>query len=68
MSAETKREAKEEKKGYMRRERSYEKFYSALTLPATVDAGKAKASYKNWVLEVALPKTEVTKKRTVKVE
>ena len=68
ISAETKREAKEEKKGYMRRERSYEKFYRALTLPATVDAGKAKASYKNGVLEVALPKTEVTKKTTVKVE
>lgn len=68
ISAETKREVKEEKKGYVRRERSYEKFYRALTLPAAVDASKAKASYKNGVLEVTLPKTEATKKTSVKVE
>lgn len=68
ISAETKREAKEEKKGYLRKERSYERFYRASSLPAAVDASKAKASYKNGVLEVTLPKTEATKKTSVKVE
>ncbi len=68
ISAETKREEKEEKKGYIRRERSYGKFYRAMTLPVKVDAAKAKASYKNGVLEVTLPKTEEEKKTEIKVE
>lgn len=68
ISAETKREEKEEKKGYIRRERSYGKFYRAMTLPVKVDATKAKASYKNGVLEVTLPKTEEEKKTEIKVE
>lgn len=68
ISAETKREEKEEKKGYIRRERSYGKFYRAMSLPAAVDASKAKASYKNGVLEVVMPKSEAEKKTEIKVE
>lgn len=67
ISAETKYEAKEEKEGYVRKERSYGRFYRALTLPATVKSQEAKASYKNGVLEVILPKVEAVKKTRVKI-
>jgi HSP20 family protein len=38
-----------------------------LDLPADVQADKVKASFKNGVLEVRLPKTEQAKAKAVKV-
>lgn len=49
-------------------ERSYSRFYKALSLPAKVLAEKAKATYKNGVLEVKLPKAKPEKKIRIKVE
>jgi HSP20 family protein len=66
ISAERKDESKEEGEGYLRRERRYGRFYKALTLPAAVDHSKVKATYKNGVLEILLPKIE--KKTKVRVE
>ncbi len=66
ISSEVKREEKEEDKGYIRRERVYRKFYRKLSLPTPVDAEQAKASYKNGVLEIKLPKKE--EKKSFKVE
>lgn len=68
ISAEKKQEKEERKKGYYLAERSYNKFYKVLTLPAKVLSEKAKATYKNGVLEVRLPKAEPEKKKTIKVE
>ncbi|MFQ6055623.1 MAG: Hsp20/alpha crystallin family protein [Methanosarcinales archaeon] len=68
ISAETKREAEEKKEGYIFRERMAGKYYRSLTLPSSVDPEKVKASYKNGVLEVTLPKTEVKKKTVIKIE
>ncbi len=68
ISSEVKREEKEEEKGYIRRERVYRKFYRKLPLPTAVDAEKAKASYKNGVLEVRLPKKEEKKSFTVEIQ
>jgi HSP20 family protein len=56
------------KGGYHRIERSYGTFVRCFSLPDTVDTEKVKADYKNGVLTVTLPKKEVAKPRTVKVE
>ncbi|MDI6897392.1 Hsp20/alpha crystallin family protein [Methanocella conradii] len=58
ISAERKMEREEKEKGYLRHERSYNRFYRSIRLPAPVDKGKAKASLNNGVLEVTLPKIE----------
>ncbi len=58
----------EEKKGnYHRIERAYGSFHRAFSLPDTVDAEKVKAHFDNGVLKVALPKKEVAKPRSIKI-
>lgn len=54
--------------GYHRIERSYGEFQRYFGLPDTVDTGKVKADYRNGVLTVTLPKKEVAKPRTIKVD
>ncbi|MDH5564514.1 MAG: Hsp20/alpha crystallin family protein, partial [Nitrospirota bacterium] len=49
-------------------ERSYGSFIRSLQLPCAVKSDKAKATFKNGVLEVKLPKTEEAKKRHVTVK
>lgn len=68
ISAETKKEEKIEEKGYVYRERRAGKYYRSIPLPSPVDPDKATATYKNGVLEVKMPKTEVKQKKTIKVE
>jgi HSP20 family protein len=55
-------------KGYHRIERSYGNFARSFTLPNTVDTERVRAEYKNGVLTVTLPKKEVAKPRTIRVE
>ncbi len=55
-------------KGYHRVERSYGNFARYFTLPETVDTEKVRADYANGVLSVTLPKKEVAKPRTIKVQ
>jgi HSP20 family protein len=55
-------------RGYHRIERSYGTFVRAFSLPDTVDSEKVKADYKAGVLTVTLPKKEVAKPKSVKVE
>lgn len=55
-------------KGYHRIERSYGSFARSFTLPNTVDVEKVRADYKNGVLSVTLPKKEVAKPRTIRVD
>ncbi len=64
-----KRKFEQEERGYDYHfvERSYGKFYRAFNLPATVQADKIDAAYKDGVLDVNLPKEEVKpKKVTIK--
>ncbi len=70
IKAESKVEKEEEKKGYHRRERSYKGFYRELLLPKGTKSKpeESKASYKNGVLEVILPKTEEEKGKKLKIE
>jgi HSP20 family protein len=59
-------EVKEEK--YYRSERSYGSFVRTLELPATVQVDKIKASFKNGILEIRMPKTEEAKTKEIKIK
>ena len=64
-----KKEEKETKeKDYIRSERYYGAFHRAFSLPASVDASKVNASYKEGVLEITLPKKEGAKSKQTKVD
>lgn len=64
----TRREEKEEKGDYYRHEISVGSFCRAVALPADVDGSKAKASFKDGVLELTLPKVEKRKRHSVKLD
>ncbi len=64
----TRREEKEEKGDYDRHELSAGSFSRTVALPAAVDGTRAKASFKDGVLELTLPKIEKTRRHSVKVE
>lgn len=68
IKAKTKHEEKEEKDEYYRHEMSCGEYQRTLALPGTVDESKAKATFTDGVLELTLPKTEKTRRRTVRVE
>lgn len=68
LKGERKFEKEENNKGYHRLERSYGSFVRYFTLPDTVDPEKVRADYHNGVLTVTLPKKEIAKPRTVKVQ
>jgi HSP20 family protein len=67
ISGEKKKEEKEEKKDYYRLERSYGAFTRSFSLPSEVDFDKAKASLKDGVLEIRVPKTERAKQKQKKI-
>ncbi len=66
--ASTEHEKKEEKGEYYRREMSRGEFQRSLPLPGNIDSDNAKASFKDGILELTLPKVESAKRKTVKVE
>ncbi|GBD95493.1 MAG TPA: Hsp20/alpha crystallin family protein [Nitrospirae bacterium] len=68
ISGEKKKEEKVERKNYYRLERSCGSFKRSFALPAEVETGKAKASFKNGVLEVKIPKTAAAKKKEQKIK
>ncbi|MCF6148706.1 MAG: Hsp20/alpha crystallin family protein [Candidatus Kuenenia sp.] len=64
-----KKEEKEEKgKTFHRVECRYGSFSRTVTLPATIDADKVTAEYKNGVLEIAMQKKEEAKQKQIKVK
>jgi HSP20 family protein len=60
-----KHEIKEE--NYHRIERAYGSFQRAFTLPSAVNHSQVKATYRDGVLEITLPKAERVKARQVKI-
>ena len=63
------KEAKKEKdKEYHRIERRYGSFCRTFSLPAKIEAEKIKASYKDGILTLELPKAAEAKKKTVRID
>jgi HSP20 family protein len=67
ISSEKKTEEREEKEGYIRRERHYSNFYRAIPLPDDIIPGKADAELKEGILTVKLPKAKPEDKKTRKL-
>jgi len=68
IKGEKKKEEEVKEESYYRSERSYGSFLRSLELPKDVRADKVKASFKNGILEVRMPKTEEAKAKEVKVK
>ena len=68
LKGERKRETESKGKDYFYSERSYGAFSRTLELPTEVDAEKVKATFKDGVLELALPKVESAKPKQIKVD
>ncbi len=67
IKGETKSEKKEESESFYRCEISHGSFSRTIGLPAAIDDAKAKASMKDGVLEIALPKLEKSKRRSIAI-
>lgn len=67
LSGEKKQEKEEKDANYHRLERSYGAFCRSFTLPTPVQADKVKASYKDGILKVTLPKTEEVKPKEIPI-
>ncbi len=52
----------------LRHERTYGKFERTFTLPVAIAAEKIEAHYENGVLNVAIPKAETAKSRTIQIQ
>jgi len=68
IKGERKFEKEEKGKGFHRMERSYGAFVRYFTVPETVDAEHVKADYQAGVLTITLPKKEVAKPKSIKVQ
>lgn len=68
VSGERKHSAEEKGKTYYRIERAYGKFQRTVELPTEVVADKAKATYKDGILELVIPKSEKAKEKEITIE
>ncbi|HMO14078.1 MAG TPA: Hsp20/alpha crystallin family protein [Pirellulaceae bacterium] len=62
------KEEKDEKRQFHRIERRYGNFSRSVVLPCAVNDAEAVAEFKDGVLKVVLPKTEMAKPRKIKVK
>ena len=67
LKGEKKQEKKEEKENYHRIERSYGSFTRSFTLPAGVKQEDVKATFKDGVLEITLPKSEEAQPKKISI-
>ena len=65
---EKKQEVERKNKDCYRFERAYGSFSRSIVLPKYVDAAKAKASFKDGVLELTIPKTEEAKEKRIRID
>ncbi len=63
-----KEEEKDEREGYRRVERFSGEFFRRFSLPDVADTAKVRAHADKGVLEIVIPKTEVSKARRIKVD
>lgn len=68
IKGEKKLEKEYKDKSYVRAERYHGSFSRSIDLPSDVEPDKIKASYKNGVLELLIPKKEEAKPKQIKVE
>ncbi|MFA5353313.1 MAG: Hsp20/alpha crystallin family protein [Thermodesulfovibrionales bacterium] len=68
LKGEVKREEEVKEEDYYASERSYGSFVRSIALPVEVDSEQAKASFKNGILEIVLPKKEEAKPKEIKIE
>ncbi len=66
ISAEHKKSEEEEKKNWLRRERSSMSYYRNFDLPEEIKSDKVEAEFKNGILTVMLPKVEPKKSAKAK--
>ncbi|MBI2863892.1 MAG: Hsp20/alpha crystallin family protein [Chloroflexi bacterium] len=66
--AERKEEVEEKGKELIRRERYFGRFERSMTLPVSVQAEKAQATFENGELTLRLPKAEEAKAKQIKVQ
>ncbi len=67
IKAEKKQEKVEEGENYYLSERAYGLFQRQIAIPEGVETDKIKASFKNGVLEITLPKGEEAKPKKIKI-
>lgn len=68
LQGEKKFEDEENRENYQRIERSYGSFYRTIPLSATVDEDSVKASFKNGILTVTLPKQQVEQGKKIAID
>lgn len=68
VKGERRQEVEATEEGYTRMERAYGTFQRSMILPPTVDADRVKATYRDGVLEIQLPKKEEAKPKSIQVE
>jgi len=67
ISGERKQEAERKEGQTFRSERYFGRFQRSVTLPAAVDVTKVKASYKDGILSIDLPKAEEAKPKQIAI-
>jgi HSP20 family protein len=67
LKGEKKEEKEIKKENYHRIERSYGSFQRSVSLPTGVQSDKAKASYKDGILKINVPKAEEAKPKQIKI-
>lgn len=68
LSGERKQEKEEKDKKFHRIERFYGSFLRSFTLPSNVDADKVKATFKNGMLNLSLPKSAKSKSKATEIK
>lgn len=68
LKGERKQERQVEESNYHRVERSYGTFQRMFTLPNAIQQDRVKARYKDGILEVTMPKAEVSKPKHIAIE
>ncbi|MGQ0549312.1 MAG: Hsp20/alpha crystallin family protein [Armatimonadota bacterium] len=68
IKGEAKADQEEKGRNYYRRELRYGAFQRTVPLPAEVKSEETKASFRNGILEVRVPKSERVRPKSVKVE
>jgi HSP20 family protein len=68
ISGEKKAEVENQNKKYHRLERTYGAFQRSFSLPEPIQADKIEASFRDGLLEVAIPKSEKAKPRNIDIK